>query len=89
MALVDTHVEVRAWLDRLAIQDLIYRHCDAVTLADWGQLEVLYAADAVWEEPALGLRYESAAALVEMPDRSCACHQPHVRRRGAGDDNDP
>jgi hypothetical protein len=66
MALAETEVEVRAWLDRLAIQDLIYRHSDAVTRADWRQLEALYAPDAIWEEPALGLRYESTAAFVEM-----------------------
>ena len=29
MALTETEVEVRAWLDRLAIQDLIYRYSDA------------------------------------------------------------
>ncbi|MDT5044423.1 MAG: hypothetical protein QOG75_276, partial [Mycobacterium sp.] len=27
--------ELREWLDRLAIQDLIYRYSDAVTRADW------------------------------------------------------
>jgi hypothetical protein len=59
-------VELRSWLDRLAIQDLIHRHSDAVTRADWKQCEVLYAADAVWEIPALGLRYEGVAALIEM-----------------------
>ena len=66
MALAETEVEVRTWLDRLAIQDLIYRHSDAVTRADWRQLEALYAPDAIWEEPALGLRCEGAAAFVEM-----------------------
>jgi hypothetical protein len=39
MALAETEVELRAWLDRLAIQDLIYRHSDALTRADWKQAE--------------------------------------------------
>jgi SnoaL-like domain len=63
---IETDAEVRSWLDRLAIQDLIYRHSDAVTRADWRQLEALYAPDAIWEEPALGLRFDSAAAFVAM-----------------------
>jgi hypothetical protein len=50
----------------LAIQDLIYRHSDATTKADWQQLRALYAPDAVWEIPALGLRYDGVAALMEM-----------------------
>jgi hypothetical protein len=66
MALADTELEVRAWLDRLAIQDLIYRYSDAVTRADWGQCEAVFAADAIWEIPAYGLRYDSAAAFIAM-----------------------
>jgi hypothetical protein len=66
MALADTELEVRAWLDRLAIQDLIYRHSDAVTRADWAQCEALYAPDAIWELPAHGIHFSSAAALMEM-----------------------
>lgn len=44
--------ELREWLDRLAIQDLINRYSDAVTRADWQQCESLFAVDAVWESPA-------------------------------------
>ena len=54
MAVADTELEVRGWLDGLAIQDLIYRHSDAVTRADWGQCETLYAPYAIWELPARG-----------------------------------
>ncbi len=42
--------ELREWLDRLAIQDLITRYSDAVTRADWQQCETLFAVDAVWEQ---------------------------------------
>jgi hypothetical protein len=66
MALAETEVEVRAFLDRLAIQDLIYRHSDATTRADWAQCEALYVPDAIWEQPAYGIHFDSAAAFLEM-----------------------
>ena len=53
--------ELREWLDRLAIQDLIYRYSDAVTRADWPQCEAVFAPDALWESPPLGLRYGGRA----------------------------
>ena len=56
--------ELREWLDRLVIQDLINRYCDAVTRADWDQCEAVFAPDAVWESP-LGPRFESRAAFLE------------------------
>ena len=56
--------ELREWLDRLAIQDLINRYSDAVTRADWDQCEAVFAPNAVWESP-LGLRFESRAAFLE------------------------
>jgi hypothetical protein len=37
--------ELREWLDRLAIQDLIYRYSDAVTRADWQQCEAVFVPD--------------------------------------------
>jgi ketosteroid isomerase-like protein len=57
--------ELREWLDRLAIQDLIYRYSDAVTRADWPQCEAVFAPDALWESPPLGLRYESRDSFLE------------------------
>jgi hypothetical protein len=66
MALADTELELRSWLDRLAVQDLIFRHSDAVTRADWAQCETLYARDAIWELPAHGIHLSSAAALMDM-----------------------
>jgi hypothetical protein len=57
--------ELREWLDRLAIHDLIYRYSDAVTRADWEQCEAVFVADAVWEAPLLGLRYESRESFLE------------------------
>jgi hypothetical protein len=66
MALAETELEVRAWLDRLAIQDLIFRYSDALTRADLKQFAPLFVLDLIWEIPKYGLRYESAAAFLEM-----------------------
>jgi hypothetical protein len=41
--------ELRAWIDRQAIADLIHRYSDATTRADWNQLEAVFASDAVLE----------------------------------------
>jgi hypothetical protein len=60
-----SETELREWLDRLAIQDLINRYSDAVTRADWQQCEALFAVDAVWETPA-GLRFDSAKSFVDF-----------------------
>jgi SnoaL-like domain len=54
------------WIDKFAIQDLIYSHCDAITRGDLAALEPLYAPDAIWEIPLFGLRTESARAFFEF-----------------------
>lgn len=59
------NLKSREWLDRLAIQDLIFRYSDAVTRADWDQCEAVFAPDALWETP-LGLRFESRAAFLDF-----------------------
>jgi hypothetical protein len=66
MALAETDVELRARLDRLAIQDLINRYASAVTRADWEKCESVFAPDCVWESPGLGTRFETPAAFVGM-----------------------
>jgi hypothetical protein len=82
--------EVREWLDRLAIQDLIYRYSDAVTRADWQQCEAVFSPDAIWESPILEMRYESCASLLEMlratsPDDLLiqTAHSPVITLAGA------
>jgi hypothetical protein len=62
---VQTH-EWREWLDQLAIQDLIHRYSEAVTRADWVQCEAVFAPDAIWESPILGLRYENRASFMKI-----------------------
>jgi hypothetical protein len=66
MSRAGTNLEVCAWVDRLAIQDVIEGYSDAVTRADWAQCEGLFAPDASWESPAVGLRYDSAAAFLDV-----------------------
>jgi hypothetical protein len=57
--------ELREWLDRLAIQHLIYRYSDAVTRADWQQCEAVFIPNAIWESSPLGLRYESRESFLQ------------------------
>jgi hypothetical protein len=58
--------DARAWEDRDAIQQLIYRYSDAVTRADYEQMATVFAADAVWESPLLGMHFESAGAFIDF-----------------------
>lgn len=57
--------EVQRWIDKCAIQELIYRYTDSVNRADWDETLRLYAAGAVWESPVLGMRFETAEAFVD------------------------
>jgi hypothetical protein len=63
MALADTELELRGWLDRLAIQELIFRYSDAMTRADWEQCEAVFAPDAIWEIKAMGIRKEGRRVI--------------------------
>jgi hypothetical protein len=65
MALAETETELRRWLDRLAIQDLLYRYTDAVTRADWDECEAAFVPDATWESPGMGLRFESRGEFIQ------------------------
>jgi hypothetical protein len=76
MSVANTEVqphEWREWLDRPAIQDLIYRYSDAVTRADWVQCEAVFAPDAIRESPILGMRYENRASFMKYCGR-----RPHT-----------
>jgi hypothetical protein len=82
--------ELREWLDRLAIQDLVYRYSDAVTRADWRQCETVFVPDAIWEAPLLGLRFDSRDAFVDMLSTTTASdiliqtpHSPVITFTGA------
>jgi ketosteroid isomerase-like protein len=54
------------WIERLAIADLIARYADSVTRADWDQTGSIFAPDAIWESPALGLRFEGAGTFQDF-----------------------
>jgi hypothetical protein len=62
---VSQDVAIQAWLDRLAIQDLIFRYSDAVTRADYDQALTVFASDAVWESPLLEMRFDSARVFID------------------------
>jgi ketosteroid isomerase-like protein len=51
------------WIEHLAIAALINRYSDSVTRAHWDQTRSMFAPDAIWESPALGLRFEGAQAF--------------------------
>jgi hypothetical protein len=54
------------WDDLKAIEQLIYRYADAVTRADYEQMATVFAADAVWESPILGMHFESAREFIDF-----------------------
>ena len=56
--------QVQQWMDKCAIQELIYRYSDSVNRADWDETIRLFAHDAVWESPLLGMHFDSAEAFV-------------------------
>jgi len=58
--------DARAWEDRDAIEQLIYRYTDAVTRADYEQMATVFADDAVWESPILGMHFTSAREFIDF-----------------------
>jgi ketosteroid isomerase-like protein len=58
--------DARAWEDRHAIEQLIYCYSDAVTRADYTQMATVFADDAVWESPLLGMHFETAGEFIDF-----------------------
>ena len=58
--------DARAWEDRNAIEQLIYCYSDAVTRADYVQMATVFADDAVWESPLLGMHFETAREFIDF-----------------------
>jgi len=54
------------WEDRNAIEQLIYCYSDAVTRADYVQMETVFADDAVWESAILGMHFETAREFIDF-----------------------
>jgi SnoaL-like domain len=64
MALETDLTQMQAWIDRLAITELINRYSDATTRADWDQLEAVFAPDAILEVASpFDFRAEGAANI--------------------------
>ena len=58
--------EITAWIDKLAIQELIYRYSDAASRGDWDSFATLWTPDALWEvAPPVDSRVVGAPAIVE------------------------
>jgi hypothetical protein len=89
---VTQDAQIRDWLDRLAIQDLIFRYSDAVTRGDYEQMATVFASDAVWESPVLGMHFDTAAAFIEMQIQGSGAlevliqtpHSPVIELEGDG-----
>jgi hypothetical protein len=60
------------WMAVIQIQQLIYRYFDAMNHGDIDMVRSLFVDNAVWEEPILGQREESADAFAEMLRRETA-----------------
>jgi hypothetical protein len=54
------------WDERIAIEQLIYCYSDAVTRADYAQMATVFAADAVWDSPILGMHFETAREFIDF-----------------------
>jgi hypothetical protein len=79
------------WIERLAISDLIHGYSYSVTRADWDGTEAAFAPDAIWEIPALGLRYEGARTIRHFLAEAIGydlllqtAHPPVIRFLGPG-----
>jgi hypothetical protein len=46
---MDAHNDSTTWYDKVAIQELIVKYCDAATRGDWDTFESLFTSDAVCE----------------------------------------
>lgn len=57
---------MQQWMDKCAIQELIYRHSDGINRGDLAAIRSAYADDARWEIPLFGYRHESADEFIEF-----------------------
>lgn len=57
---------VQQWIDKCAIQELIYRHSDGVNRGDLAAVRSAYADDARWEIPLFGFRSDTADEFIEF-----------------------
>jgi hypothetical protein len=63
--------DVADWIDKLAIQELIYRYSDAATRGDWEVFAQLWTPDAVWEvAPPVDSRTVGAEDIVRQVQRN-------------------
>ena len=83
--------ELRAWLDRQAIQELIHRYSDSVTRGDYEHTAEVFAPDAVWEEVG-GVRFDTSREFIDYLVEGSASaelliqtpHSPVIDFQGSG-----
>jgi hypothetical protein len=57
--------DVDAWLDTVAIQDLVVRYSDAATRGAWDEFEAVWTADGVWDvRPPVGTHIVGIDAIM-------------------------
>jgi ketosteroid isomerase-like protein len=81
---MSTESEIATWMDKLAIQELAVRCCDAVSRGDWDAYEAMWTPDGVWEETApveareaggaKAIRARVAASLEQVEFFAQMCH---------------
>lgn len=60
----DAARDMRDWVDKAAIQELVVRYSDAATRGAWDEFEALWTEDAVWEVgPPIDTRIVGARAI--------------------------
>lgn len=64
--MMDQPQQVREWIDKSAIQELMARYAITADTGDADGFAALFTPAAVWEWPQIGLRYEGRAALRQM-----------------------
>jgi hypothetical protein len=50
-------------IDEIAIQQTLSRYSEGASRADWPQVMSTFTADAIWEVPALGARFQQHAVI--------------------------
>jgi len=59
--------DIDAWIDKLAINELVAQYSDAVTRGDWDAFEAVWAPDGVWQEtPPIETEVVGARAIREQ-----------------------
>jgi hypothetical protein len=65
-------MDEQTWIDKFAIQELVFRYADSINRGDLDVAESVFAPNAVWESPVLGMHFESAREFRDFLGASSA-----------------